>query len=455
MTKKLYYICFSAYAVLLVLAIIFYKERTIFTDISYHLFYILKDNGFAVQNFRYGAIATQLFPRIGLWLGMDLNGIMMLYSCGFILYYALCYIICGVVLKNYKIALASLLVTILFSSHTFYWIQSELPQGLAFLMVSLAFLSRIDLNQVKAVPLALFFFCITTLVFFHPVLVFPFMFSSMYYLLHKQEVINKKLLFAAIVFYMLIYVLKKYIFITGYDNNAMEGINRIFDSNFFLLYSHEQFLLNCLDKYYWIPIMSIGICTVYISKKNWKKLGLFLFFFIVYLSIVNISYQDPSVRAFYIENLYLPLGVFIAIPFVYDVLPLFDAKPAYQYLIMALVIVTAAFRMYSTHDIYTTRLNWQRQFLKQHPNEKLLVAENNEIKEVLLMSWGTPYEFWLLSTTEQKATACIIINERVEELFWGMGNNNLLTTWGSFPYQQLPAKYFIFRDSVSNYKVIK
>ena len=53
-----------SYAFLLILAYVYYKERTLWGDIPYHVFHILKDDNFAIQNNRFGAVLTQWIPLV-------------------------------------------------------------------------------------------------------------------------------------------------------------------------------------------------------------------------------------------------------------------------------------------------------------------------------------------------------------------------------------------------------
>ncbi len=118
-------------------SIIYFLERTAFLDLSFHLFYLLKDNDYCIQNYRIGAVFTQSFPLIGAWLGLSLKSIAILYSTSFIVLYALTFFCILVGFKNVKLAIIYLFFCILITTHTFFWAQSELPQGVAYLFIYL------------------------------------------------------------------------------------------------------------------------------------------------------------------------------------------------------------------------------------------------------------------------------------------------------------------------------
>jgi len=455
--KRCYYIGLIAYVVLLFLAILFYKERTIFTDIAFHLFSIIKYNSLAIQNFRFGAVFTQLFPLLALKAGFSLKGIMIAYSAGFILFYFACYVLCGAVFKNYKTALLLLLFNLLFASHTFYWMQSELPQGISIMLVILAYLGNKPFEQISPISLAIIFIALFMVSFTHPLIIFPFVFSLLFFFFNNHVSIEKKMLIAIFVFYFIVLVIKNVFFKTAYENQAMGGAGNLISKfpHYFNLYSNRRLLANFVGKYYWIPLLSSIIVIVYVYKHEYFKALFFLLFMIGYILLIDVSYPDKNTTDFYIENLYLPMGIFIAIPFVYDILPLLENKKIAVATII-LIIVSGCIRIYFTHNMYTARLNWERNYLKQNIGKKLLVDAQKTPVDTLFMTWGTPYEFWLLSTIENYNTASIVINDNPGQLIWALDNSkSFLTTWGTYSYSEFPGKYFIFNDTVSNYHMMK
>lgn len=75
----------------------------------------------------------------------------MSYSIGFMAYYLICYFICGSLLKQYDFALIILLLNLLFVTETFFYTPSELPQGIALLMVTFAFVRNKQPETIKPV----------------------------------------------------------------------------------------------------------------------------------------------------------------------------------------------------------------------------------------------------------------------------------------------------------------
>ncbi len=67
----------ATYTLLLILAVIYYLERTVFADIAFHLFSLIMTENWTIQNFRFGALFTQFLPLLGIKLGVSLQSLLL------------------------------------------------------------------------------------------------------------------------------------------------------------------------------------------------------------------------------------------------------------------------------------------------------------------------------------------------------------------------------------------
>lgn len=446
--KRLALIGYVTFFLLLALSVLLYKERTVFLDISYHLFYILKDSSFAIQNYRFGACFTQLFPLLGGKCGLPLTTIAMLYSASFVLLQVLTFSLL-LLMKNGKMALAYLLFTVIMTTHTFYWIQSELPQAMAFLFLFMSLLNK-SLEQEyipagTAISCTLLLFVVS---FTHPLMLFAFVFFMLFQALNQPDKIQKLVPFA--VGYLVLYLIKAVFFKTQYDNQAMGALKRNSSAllHLFQVRSTQNYIRYFIRDYYSVSILLVILIVFYGRRKAWLKLALLAAAFAGYSLIVNIAYANGADQ-FYIENQYLLLGFMVAVPFAADVFPQ-TRNTNIQLAIVTLICAACIVRVYATHDFYTTRLNWNRQQITKAGNEhkKLILPASMAPKDIVLQTWGTSYEIWLLSTMEQHQSASVIVEERPGEFDWAIPNRkSFLTKWGVFDYATLTPKYFRFSDT--------
>jgi hypothetical protein len=186
--------------------------------------------------------------------------------------------------------------------------------------------------------------------------------------------------------------------------------------------------------------------------KHRKQLLLFSAAFWGFALLVWVSYPDQNTPEFYIENIYSPLTVFLIVPFVFQILS--GRRQQLAILLIAILSINGIVRMYQQHNFYTQRLAWFNKLIDKYDGQKVILNEKNFPKDILLMGWGSPYEIWLLSTIERGATASIIISSDPESLRWACdAPDQMVTTWGAFPYKVLPSKYFPFKDTKNRYNI--
>lgn len=454
MAKKIYYAGIVAYIVMLVLSVLFYKERTIFLDSAYDVFHVIKDQTLVNHN-RYGGFFVKFMAYIAFKASLPLRDILVAYSAGFTAYNLIWYIICGSLLKKYDFALVILLSNILFVSETFYYIPSELPLGIAFtvfVFAAISGLQRKTADIYKWLLTALLIVCAT---FFHPLIIFVMAYVAIFFALRNNIAANRKQYATILGIFIAAVALKTVLIRTPYEQHSLGGLRNFVKlfPNYFRIYSNREFLKNCMTIYYWIPVTWAGIVAIYAVKKEWKRLAFFIVSFAGYLALVNISYAFRSTPSFYIENLYLPLGVFLALPLVFDVLPVLE-KRNLALPVFSLILLSGCARVWAVHSRFTARLDYERAILKQYGDKKIVLDWRKVNAGILQMLWGTPYEFWLLSTVEQGKTASIIIDDNPKRLDWASDTKkSLLVNWNVYPYVELPKKYFIFADTTTGYVI--
>ena len=455
MYKRLYLIGIAAYVIMLVLSILFYKERVFFVDTAFGMFHIVKDGTFTIQIFRFGDAITQVLPVLAVKAGLPISTVAMGYSVGYILCYFSCYLVTGFVLRRFDLALVILLLNLLFAADSFYWIPSELPQGIAYLVVLFAFLTGRPVTGTKIATWIMLGAALLMLAFFHPLLIIVLIYMVVFFWLREVAVIEKRWLYLIAGFYIAALIIKAVAFTTPYEAHSLSGMKNFVTRfpDYITLFSNKLFLQNCLAKYYWIPLLFSGIVIFYARTKAYRKLVFFAMSFFGYLALVNISYPDAVTPVYYIENLYLPLSVFLALPFLFDVLPAIGNNKTGM-AVMILIMVTGCMRLYATHEFYSNRLALERKILDLYGDQKMVIKPSKPEMDQLITLWGTPYELLLLSECEQHKAASIIIDEDPMHRPWVVDQKkSLVVNYNIYQYSELNPKYFHFTDTVSGYLI--
>lgn len=441
-----------------VLAGIFYKERSLFIDIAYQTFLMIKDGTVQVQVYRFGSAVVQILPLLAIKMGLPLKVVLLFYSISFPLLFLLFYWIIVRVLKNEFMGWVLVFLFTLMVYDAFYWATSEYQQGLAFLLVVFAFVLKYPMlddwrQWVLLVPFTI------ALAYYHPLVFIVFLYLWVFFLLRNSDLRHWR--YWVLLGMMFVVVMFKSKFSGNwYDDNKY----RIFFDNltvhfpnYFSFESHQKFLQDVVQHWYLLPIFLVVIGVYYIRYREWLKLGWILAFSIGYLMLLHISSPKATYR-FYAEVNYMPLSIVVMVPFIFDVVPKVRRKALILYLfagIMTLRLLTITFH----HKPYTERLSWIKNQLDLHAsaqNNRLLLEHSDEIADTLLMTWGVAYESLLLSAIEHPDSARTMVilpkGKRYEEAL--QSEASFVTELIEYPIEEVDGNYYRLREkpykSISN-----
>ncbi|MCB0530579.1 MAG: hypothetical protein KDD14_00200 [Saprospiraceae bacterium] len=443
----------AVYMILLVLAAVFYLERMAVLDMAFQTFQILRTGSLQIQSGRFGAAGTQFFAWAAQAINLPLKAVLYSYSLGHVLYYFLIFLIITLGLRQWKWALVLVLLSTLMTTHTFYWL-SEMPQGLAFLILILAWLDF--KGEIKALRWWEYPVCIVALIaafYFHPMVLYAMLFCAMFFFFEKQRSKGNRTLFlcAALIFLITALVKYKVLKLDWYDAMSLERAKAYgaLWPHWFAIKSNRDFLQWCLFDYYLVPILTAVNTGFYIWKKQWLKAVLATFAPIGFVLLVNVPFHQGD-NQFYLENLYLPLAIFTAVPLIFDVLP--STLPEKRiWLAIAGISALGLLRITLAHRNWSARVNWEQGILEKTaslPNRKLILTEEQAPMDTLILSWGSAYEFLLLSALEHPDSArCLIIDEAAWR-FDSLRNEPdlFLGEFKNYPFEALPKRYFNCQD---------
>lgn len=452
----------AVYTILLVLAAVFYLERMAMLDMAFQTLHILRTGSIQIQSGRFGAAATQFFPWAAQSIGLPLKGVLLSYSLGHVLYYFLIFLLVTAGMRQWKWGLVLILLSTLITTHTFYWL-SEMPQGLAFLVLVLAWLDyKKTLSAFYWWEYPVLAAALVTAFYFHPMVLYAMLFCSAFFLLDRQSDRSKKVLYilAAAIFLATFFVKYKILKLDWYDAMSLERA-KIFAElwpNWLDIQSNRDFIRWCVSDYYLFPLLYLFGLVFYFVKKNWLKGGLLLLSPLAYLLLVNVPFHLGDLQ-FYLENLYLPLAVFVAVPWVFDVLPGLLPKTKI-WIPIALLASLGLFRIYRAHQPWSDRLQWEQHFLEKTKNlseRKLLLTEEQVPMDTLLLSWGTAYEFLMLSALEHPDSArCILVDEASWRFDTLLTQPDLfLGEFQNYRFDELPKQYFHLQDSAAYVRFVE
>lgn len=428
-------------------------------DIAFHLFEQATTEEVAIQNYRFVSAITQWFPSQLLDAGVDMKTVQLVYSLTFPVFYGSVWAFTHFVLKAKQWALAWALMWLTFATHTYFWIQSELPQGLAVFVIALGLMSyRPNKKGAKLAKKLLLPILLITVAFAHPLLVVPITFS--FGLLWLLDQADKKLLLQSGVIYYLAYLIKALAFKTPYDAVAGGGIKIGLKTilRLEIPYSIPHFFESLATTYY--AFFLVGILGLWLLWKAGQKLavGWTLAAIVGHIGLVALAYSTSATPDFYIENLYLPAGFMAAAGLVYGMK--FSERQSISVVPSIWILVFLVFRTghVSWHGdtVYVPRLSHLKTMLDTHKEEKVIYRETPELREELIETWGTGYEAWVLSTRNQKPTQGFLVHKEPSDLQWAIDDpNRLILNFHQYLFEELPEHHFEQPKEGQAYRIVE
>lgn len=449
--KKTTWLTILVFGFLLFYSFLYANERIINTDGAFHTFTLINSPSFAIQNYRFGALLTQWVPILCSKLNVELDTIIRLYSLSFFLFPSLITAFILLKLKDWKMSLVLLCFYLLIFIESFFWPISELQQGIPFLILLLS-LSRRKISDTKFY--VLIFINVPIVLYFHPLLIFPLLFLILYFSSLDEKL--KNLRTKIFVGYTIIFFfLKTFVFPVAKDDlGKLVGLKDIFHSlvHFYELESLKNFFFHLPLYYFSIPLILISYLILN-NKTDLKRTLLVILFPIGYLGLILFSYPNGA-EVFYIENMYLPLGLMLGSPFIFEILPKFKHKNYGLLLIIGLILINII-RIPLVGKKYTDRLRYTNSLLSEMSNksvDRIILNEKETQMNILRMSWSMCYESILLSSLKQNHPRSIFICTDKNEFKTEGTKDWFITPWGALRVSELNQKYFKlkYRDYQNN-----
>jgi hypothetical protein len=440
------------FGILVIMAIIFYKERIIYCDAADYIFLIINKSTFHFEINRYGSAISQILPVIAVNAKMPLKVVLIFYSVSTVLVYYLIFLICTYLLKNPGAGILVILIISVGICHAYIHDIQETHTALAFTALLYAWLfypwdEKLVLKQVLKYSGC--FLLVLLCYFTHPSSAFPVLFILGYYVVSKNDWKNYKL-YGIILLTLLLFVSK----FLSIDANSYEGIQssglRNFSSvipNFFHLYSLQYFLLRIRSVYFLTCVIFFVVTINYLYQREFLKLFYFLAATIAYfvLIIINFYFGDSDMM---MEKDFQPLNVFIGIPFVADFLLKQDKVKIIRSVVYIFILFIGLSLFLKSALFYKKRTNYLAELIqstKQLPGNKFIMDNKELPAETILISYAVSVETLLYSSLEGPQNSRTIFAENLKTFNQeALNTDQFLFTnfWPVYSINDLNKNYF-------------
>ena len=130
-------------------------------------------------------------------------------------------------------------------------------------------------------------------------------------------------------------------------------------------------------------------------------------FFTGFVLLYNIS-DTKALHRFYSEVTYLPLSIFVAVPFLFDVFPYFSKKIKWLPVLFCGLMILRLTTISLNSKVFKNNFAWiERQLEKSEKMEtnRFLMNHANVPLNTVLMEWGVPFTAMHLSAMDNPKAA--------------------------------------------------
>ncbi len=445
--KKLLWICGLYFVFLLVVTLIYFKERVLYVDSAFYAFNFINNEFPAAEHSRYSLYIYQLIPWIALKLGFPISIVLRLYSFSHVFIHALFFLIL-IKLKQPKLAILVTIIQFISYRECFFLTVNETALSLSFTLLYIGIINSFK-NAPVIISFTVLFLCVLFSFYSHPMSIVVISFAIGYFIVdnfeNKTKFNLKSNLSIAVLAFLLAFIVKKlFSESTGYENNLYDqlknfkaivgNINNIYPTHFFFdSFKWQSYFM----KMYWIPsIVFVVMIGYYALKKQWLKL-IYYFLSVLGLWILTAIIFNQGDGNIFMEKNFTPWVFITLLPlfFVFD--DTWMNKHGFYACVLLLFIGLYSFYGISNYlPIFQKRVYLLDELITiKNPNSqpKLLVHDSTINHEEWLGTWALPYESILLSKIKNMPTitAKVIHLQNYDEKM--MYNNNTFIGADFFP----------------------
>ncbi len=395
---------------LFALATYLYKAR-IFADSGYYFLQFVNNQSFWIELQRVVLGISQIIPLIGIWLGLEMKYILLLYSLGNVVFFYILFLFVYYGLRDRRSGLLIILAQTIGIVYSFYTPMFELYYGVSLLITFYA-IWRLPFRYHS---LYILLILEVLILLSHPLAFMLFIYVLLYDFRKEKHKPFKFYLPILLVFVGALAF--KYFTLSEYES-AKLGWQFNYDENKrYLQFLNPDYYriigLFMLRHYFEILAGFVAVIFMLINRKQWFRLLLVTGTFFAYTFLVNSANTLDTSR--YIEQVMFPYVPIIFIPLIYG----FSSKGRQGRHNLAVFLISAVvvYRLgliYWSSEIFVKRTAQMEQLIetaRQKGGSKFVVSEEIVDHKYTQFNWSYPIETLLLSAIDGNDLTVTIVPE--------------------------------------------
>lgn len=456
--KVLRWIGHLFFGVLLLMSLLYFKERLLHFDAANYTFQLLYFEDFYIGHGRWISAPTQLLPLLAIKLGASLRTVLLIYSASFILFYYLIYLLVVYGFRQAKVGLFLALALCLTMRYKFYGPVGEVILSIGSVALLLGWLWRGEvLSHLSArwnyvLSLLLMVLLILT---GHPFAALSLLFVMGFYWISSEKWWDRE--FWIMMGTALLLLGRKYLSLqqegsyeAGQMDNLQEGVKLL--GNFQDYYVFDR-MLYFLDTEYVLPFAVFCLCLfVLLYKKKWLLVGFIVLSHIGMLAAIMVSFSYLNDPIYILLDGYLShLGVIWSLAIVYALL---EERRVWSLALVVLMLGFSLDRIHGKRTFFQQRMEIIGSIMEpglEQGHKKLLHHMDHFDWQRLWLPWAVGVETLMYTALEgpEQASTLYYQQARFDEeehakssdAFLGVQYDPFL-----FKLDSLPSKFFLLPE---------
>jgi hypothetical protein len=416
--------------VLIGLATFLYKAR-IFADSGFYVSQFVNNQSFWIECQRIVLGISQIIPLIGVWLGLEIKYVLILYSLSHVIFFYFLFLFVYYGLRDRRSGLLIILSQTVGIMYSFFTPMFELYYGVPLLITFYAIWRLPFRFRTIWVLLVLEVLILLS----HPLAFMLFVFLLLYDFTKKTFKPLK--FYIPVVLVFIGAVAFKYFVMCEYESAKLGWQFNYAENKQYLQLINPAYykVLGLFMIRYYAEVLIAFVIVVFmlVNRKQWFRLLVVAGTFFVYVFLVNSAYTVSPSR--YMEQVMFPFVPIVFIPLIYG----FPTVGRQGLLNISILLVSAliAYRLsviYYGSEIFTKRVAQMEQLIevaRQKGGNKFIVSKDAIDHGYTQLNWSYPIESMLLSAIDGNDISVTIAPE--EDLYFDNNNN------------KISASQFIFR----------
>lgn len=456
--KVLRWIGHLFFGVLLLMSLLYFKERLLHFDAANYTFQLLYFEDFYIGHGRWISAPTQLLPLLAIKLGVSLRTVLLVYSASFILFYYTIYLIVVYGFRQTKVGLFLALTLCLAMRYKFYGPVGEVILSLGSVALLLGWLWRGEaIRHVSGLRNYLFSFLLTLVLVLtgHPFAALSLLFVLGFYWISSGKWWDKE--YWIMMGTALLLLGRKYISLqqegsyeAGQMDNLQEGVKLL--GNFQDYYVFDR-IVYFLDTEYAFPFAIFCLCLIILLyQKKWLLTLFLLLSHIGMLAAIMVSFSYLNDPIYILLDGYLShLGVIWALPMVYVLL---EERRVWSIALMVLLLGFGLDRIHEKRYFFQQRMEIIGSIMDpglKQGHKKLLHHMDHFDWQRLWLPWAIGVETLMYTALQgpEQASTLYFQQARVDEeehaqeqhSFFGVQYDPFL-----FKLDSLPSNWFLLPE---------